>query len=214
MIHFDTPALKYLEDEIKLTYDGWDCDDYTRCRGMLRARKRILNELTLAHQAELLPNIITFNETLSDALRKMYNRTHDLYSRISAFQPDIEITAKCYLAHEYPSLHPYQESFRQDLWEALCDSGWNPLYDTGVTHSLEFPRDLNVPFESFIGMDIPPLNWNEGLNPKLTKDLHLINAFHNLFDHTNFAITDFIYVRDFVEDINIHIEQNINNRNQ
>lgn len=63
-------------------------------------------------------------------------------------------------------------------------------------------------------MDCLPPNWNEGLDGELTKDLHLINAFHNLFDHTNFALTDFIFVRDFVEDINIHLEQNIYNCHQ
>ena len=35
----------------------------------------------------------------------------------------------------------------------------------------------------------------------MTKDLHLIDAFHNLFDHTDFAITDFIYCREFYYEI-------------
>lgn len=29
-------------------------------------------------------------------------------------------------------------------------------------------------------------NWNEGLNPKLTSDMHLIYPFHNLYEHTCF----------------------------
>ncbi len=56
-------------------------------------------------------------------------------------------------------------------------------------------------------MDCLPPNWNEGLDGELTKDLHLINAFHNLFGHTNFALTDFIFVREFNIEINIHIEE-------
>ena len=138
----------------------------------------------------------------------MYNHAHNLYAQVSAFEPNIELTAECYLPQKYPSLHPYQEANRQELWGALCDTGWNPLYYTGVTHSLELPRDLGVSFEAFIGMHIPPTNWNEGLDSELTKDLHLINAFHNLFDHTNFALTDFIFTRDFVENIHIHLEKN------
>ena len=47
----------------------------------------------------------------------------------------------------------------------------------------------------------------EGLDRELTKDLHLINAFHNLFDHTNFALTDFIFVREFNIGININFEE-------
>ena len=36
---------------------------------------------------------------------------------------------------------------------------------------------------------------------------HLHSAFHNLFDHMNFAITDFIYVRKFETEINIEINK-------
>ena len=41
-------------------------------------------------------------------------------------------------------------------------------------------------------------NWNEGLDTNLTKDLNLIYPFHNLFEHTIFALTDFIYCQDFI----------------
>ena len=52
-------------------------------------------------------------------------------------------------------------------------------------------------------MEGPSSNWNEGLDQELTKDFRLINAFHHLFDHTDFAITDFIYCREFYYEINI-----------
>ena len=56
-------------------------------------------------------------------------------------------------------------------------------------------------------MDCPPPNWNEGLDPELTKDLHLISQFHNLFQHMLFALTDFIYVRKFRTEINVEIRK-------
>ena len=37
-------------------------------------------------------------------------------------------------------------------------------------------------------------NWNEGLSPELTSDMHLIYPFHNLYEHTCFSI--FTPVRD------------------
>ena len=208
MITYDDYALKRLEREIVYSYEGIR-GDYTNHENLLEVRKDLLNHQALANQSELLPNIIAFNDALRSALLNMYNHAHNLYAQVSAFEPNIELTAECYLPLEYPSLHPYQEANRQELWNALCDTGWNPLYNTGVTHSLEFPRDLSVSFESFIGMDIPPTNWNEGLDQELTKDLHLINAFHNLFDHTNFALTDFIFVREFNIEININLEEPI-----
>jgi hypothetical protein len=117
---------------------------------------------------------------------------------MSAIVPDIELTAKCWLAYDYPSLHPYQGEDRQGLYDAICDSGWNLMYDDGIPFPLVLPDHLEESFESFIGLDCPPPNWNEGLNMELTKDLHLIRQFHQLFDHTKFAITDFIFCRDFV----------------
>ena len=58
-------------------------------------------------------------------------------------------------------------------------------------------------------MDSPPPNWNECLDQKLTKDLHLTLPFHHLFTHMKFAITDFIYVRQFETEINIEIEKSL-----
>ena len=37
--------------------------------------------------------------------------------------------------------------------------------------------------------------------------LHLINQFHTLFQHMNFALSDFIYVRKFKTEINIIIDK-------
>ena len=73
--------------------------------------------------------------------------------------------------------------------------------------TLTFPRDEGYTFDSFIGMDCPPPNWNEGLDPELTKDSHLISQFHNLFQHMLFALTDFIYVRKFRTEINVEIRK-------
>jgi hypothetical protein len=139
----------------------------------------------------------------------MYDRAHELHRQMSAIQPDIMLTAKCYLAYDYPALHPYQNEDRQDLFDAICDFGWNQLYADGVTFALELPRDINIPFDTIRGMDSAPFNWNEGLDPELTKDLHINRAFHNLFDHTKFALTDFIFVREFNIEININFEEPI-----
>ena len=48
-----------------------------------------------------------------------------------------------------------------------------------------------------------------GLDRELTKDLHLTRAFHNLFEHMEFAITDFVYVREFETEINIEIIKSV-----
>lgn len=210
MIQYDEQTLQLIEEEISYIYNS-DATGYPQSEYLLDLRKRILNEqaCTRKAQEELLPDIIAFNDALHDALKRMYDRAHELYRQMSAIQPDIQLIAKCYLAYDYPALHPYQNEDRQDLFDAICDFGWNQLYADGVTFALELPRDINIPFDTIRGMDCAPFNWNEGLDPELTKDLHINRAFHNLFDHTKFALTDFIFVREFNIEININFEEPI-----
>ena len=203
-------CIEVLEREIISRFN-----DY-RCYGsnndvLLSLRKDIINKQVLANQKEMLPYIIAFNDALREALLDMYNRAHRIWDKMIAIidegdGEEFELAAKCYFDTDYPALHPIQGKDRQDLWHALCDEDLNPLYADGIsTLTLTFPRDDEYTFDSFIGMDCPPPNWNEGLDQELTKDLHLINQFHTLFQHTNFALIDFIYVRQFKIEINIEI---------
>ncbi len=202
-------SIKMIEKEIIYGYNN--TRNYaSNGDALLNLRKNIINKELLAHQADILPDIITFNDALREALREMYDRAHRIWDKmIDSIDEDgeeMELTAKCYFDADYPALHPIQGDDRQDLWYALCDEDLNPMYTDGISVlTLTFPRDEGYTFDSFIGMDCPPPNWNEGLDPELTKDLHLISQFHNLFQHMLFAITDFIYVRNFRTEINIEI---------
>lgn len=188
--------------------------DYTDYDCLLSLRKDMINERALTHQEEILPDIIAFNDALSNALREMYDRAHGMWDAIrenKCFGESTELTAKCFLSNEYPKLHPIQGGDEmQMLWSALCDSGWNKLYNDGVTlNTLCFPSDEKESFNALIGLEDTPQNWNEGFDRELTKDLHLTSAFYNLFEHTMFAITDFIYVRKFETEINIETHNSI-----
>lgn len=203
-------SIEAIEKEIIQKFNDTSCyesnDDY-----LLALRRSIINKKVLARQKELLPDIIAFNNALREALREMYDRAHRVWDKVvqnidESDREEIELTAKCYFDYTYPELNPIQGEDRQDLWDALCDGDLNPMYADGIsTLTLTLPRDEDYTFESFIGMDCPPPNWNEGLDQELTKDLHLINQFHTLFQHTNFALIDFIYVRQFKIEINIEI---------
>jgi hypothetical protein len=199
-----------IEREIILKYNDYRCYDSDN-DVLLSLRKDIINKQVLANQRELLPDIIAFNDALREALRDMYDRAHRIWDKMiniidEGDGEEMELTAKCYLDADYPALHPMQGDDRQDLWYALCDGDLNSMYADGISVlTLTLPRDENYTFDTFIGMDCPPPNWNEGLDSELTKDLHLISQFHNLFQHMLFAITDFIYVRNFRTEINVEI---------
>lgn len=210
MIEVSNPEIRLIEDHILMAYNDPRMI-YQNCRSLLKLRKTIINEIVLARQDEILPDIIAFNDALQNALKDMYDRARLIWDTVrcnDAFTDEIELTAKCFLGYDYPELHPVQGDDRQELWDALCDSGWNPLYEDGVTiTTLTLPRDIDDSFDSLTGMDCPPPNWNEGLDQELTKDLHLISPFHHLFDHTMFALTDFIYVRKFETEIHIEVDR-------
>ena len=205
-------SVKMIEREIIQGYNNTRCYDSDN-GALLSLRKNIINKEMLAHQKELLPNNIAFNDALREALREMYDRAHRIWDKMienidETDGEEMELTAKCYFDADYPALHPIQGGDRQELWYALCDEDLNPIYADGASVlTLTFPRDEDESFDSFIGMDCPPPNWNEGLDPELTKDLHLISQFHKLFQHMNFALTDFIYVRKFKTEINIEIRK-------
>ena len=208
-------SIEAIEREIIYRYKSTRCyetnDDY-----LLVLRRSIINKRVLAHQKDVLPDIIAFNDALREALREMYNRVHRVWKKVIDVMDEtdgeeMELTAKLYFDYTYPELHPLQGEDRQDLWDTLCDGDLNPMYADGVSVlTLTLPRDEDGSFDSFIGMDCPPPNWNEGLDQELTKDLHLINQFHTLFQHMNFALTDFIYVRKFKTEINIAISGSLN----
>ena len=199
-----------IEREIIQKYNDYRCYNADN-DVLLSLRKDIINKQVLANQKELLPDIIAFNDALREALRDMYDRAYRIWDKMidiidEGDGEEMELSAKIYLDTDYPALHPIQGEDRQDLWYALCDEDLNPMYADGISMlTLTFPRDEDYTFDTFIGMDCPPPNWNEGLDPELTKDLHLISQFHNLFEHMLFAITDFIYVRKFRTEINIEI---------
>ena len=195
--------IQAIEREIICNYED-STGDYSNLKCLLSLRKELINRRVLAHQEEILPDIIAFNDAITQALREMYDKAQRIWNSIKDnkdFSEKTRLTAKCFLGYDYPELHPVQGEDRQELWYALCDSGWNPLYENGVTLPVLTLPNESESFDSLIGMDCPPPNWNEGLDYELTKDLHLTSAFHNLFEHMEFTITDFIYVRKFETEI-------------
>ena len=196
--------------EKEIIYSFHNSRDY---ENLLSVRRDMINHIVKANLSEFLPAIIEFNDKLTNALQEMYQSEHAIWDSIKDnlyVYGNVELTAHCFLDHNYPALHPIQCQYRHELWNALCNIDHNILYYNGVTlKELVLPRDSGVSFQSFIGMDCPPPNWNQGLDAELTKDLHLIQQFKHLFLDMKFAITDFIYVRDFDFKINLEVNKTI-----
>ena len=176
-------------------------------RHLMEKRKRIINHVFWQQEKAFLPDIVEFNEALASAFHETWNKVTDLHSKYGC--EDIE--ASLWFGPEFPKKHPLAviSSFGgkynyQELWEALTDPDAHKEYNYGIGTSATPLRLADETFEEFIGLSDGCTNWNEGLDQELTKDLHLILPFHTLYEHTSFAITDFIYVRDF--NINVVID--------
>ncbi len=176
-------------------------------RHLMEKRKRIINHVFWQHEKVFLPDIVEFNEALTRALRETWYKGADLHNKYGYEG----IEASLWFGSEFPKKHPLAviSSFGgkynyQELWEALTDPDAHKEYKYGIGTSVTPLRLAEETFEEFIGLSYGCTNWNEGLDQELTKDLHLILPFHTLYEHTSFAITDFIYVRDF--NINVVVD--------
>lgn len=150
MINLHDYYIELIEKRILCTFTD-SPQEYSYCDFLLSLHKAMINKRMLAHQEEILPDIIAFNDALRDALKEMYDRAHSIWDSIkdNGWGDNVEVTAKCFLCYDYPELHPLQGEDRKVLWEAICDNHWNPLYEDGVTVStLTLPSDIDESFDA------------------------------------------------------------------
>lgn len=185
-----------------------DDSGYDEGKCMLPLRKKLINEIVISHQEDYIDAIKAFNNCLTDALKEMCDRANRIYDEVSKhkdYGDEIKLKASLYFSKRYPEAHPVQSDDRQDLWDALLYYQCREAYSSGIT-TYYLPRGAcGYPFELFTGINGSSPSKIEGFDPELTKDLKLTDQFHHLYNHTEFAITDFIYVRDFYSEINVEI---------
>lgn len=94
--------------EKEIIYSFHNSRDY---ENLLSVRRDMINHIVKANLSEFLPAIIEFNDKLTDALHEMYESAHTIWDSIEgglALYDDVELTAHCFLGHNYPALHPVQ----------------------------------------------------------------------------------------------------------
>lgn len=179
---------------------------------LLRIRKTILNEMFVMddYYLQLLSD---FNEAMMQQMIEMRRRTIALYESVAkaGLAGTIEVEGKCFLGYDYPPLHPIQDERTKQMWDILNGSfdDYIPLYHNGFGQFRIDTYHSPVPTieseQQMLYLSEETDNWNEGLDSELTKDMHLIFAFHDLFEHMEFAIFDLLWVRDFNIELNVEI---------
>lgn len=216
---FEDPRIKMLENDIALWNDHCRYTDEEKhvMKQLLRCRSNVLYELNV-YDSDMHQLLVSFNDRLRKACAELYNKvmtTYEEYCNRTDSFGDFEVEGKIYLGAEYPNHHPLQTETAKQVWDALTQGGFEPLYDDGCAWSLhcskEYPPEHGgcETFEKWIGMEDENDNWNEELDREWSKDLHMIQPFHNLYDHCNFSLYDLIYVHDFDLEVHIQLERNV-----
>ena len=81
MVDLHDYDIERIEREILWKYND-NRHDYSDCDCLLSLRKDMINKRVLAHQEEILQDIIAFNDALRDALKEMYDRAHCIWDSI------------------------------------------------------------------------------------------------------------------------------------
>ena len=186
----------------------YKCEHPAQFRTLLHLRKEMLDLWAHYNQNLLYDAIKAFNDSLTEALAKLYKQAHETYGNIK-YAPNAELTARCFLTLEKPKAFNDLGLFRKEVWYALSDAeNYNPLYQHGVSfYELSLPQDLDVSFDHFIGI-YEKTDWiPDFLSELREKGLFVNSGFYNLATASYFAVTDFICVRKFETNIDIHIEQ-------
>jgi hypothetical protein len=200
-------------------------------QNLLSIRKTILNEMFVMddYYLQLLSD---FNEAMKQQMIEMRRRTIALYESVAKAElpGTIEVEGRCFLGYDYPSLHPIQDERAKRMWDILNGTidDYIPLYSKGFGqfrintfhlikdehwqpgpdgfHLCTFRSIPEIESEhKMLYIDDELDNWNEGLDREMTKDLHLIYPFHDLFEHMEFSIFDLLWVRDFNIELNVEI---------
>lgn len=223
-----TPELQEIENRIRELYgketEFIDCENLhemqernikAKChiielQHLIKHRKKIINAKLLKYQNELLPNIIEFNDALKWAFRNLWDMAEKIHDEINFECQEIEATL--WFDTYFPEKHPlagkpdWPVRIPPSLWMAIMDPDIHIEYRYGIHHSIILNDCLTEDsFNNFIGLGKSTPNWNEGLDRELTKGLHLIMPFHTLFEHTCFALSDLIYIRDFRYEVNVEM---------
>ncbi len=219
---YNYPEIKKAEEELVRIFTRYAPIDspYGLCtfneegkeivESLFNKRKKILDDM-FAMDKEYKRLLQDFNEALKMELMDIRNKSIKAYNAAITINPEAEVNAKakCYLGCTYPKLHPIQTQRAKQIWAILNGScGCLDLrYKDGVLgfgydyYGQEERRDdyILYPIKEFT-------NWNEGLDPIMTQDMHLVYAFHHLYHRCKFSIFDLLWVRDFTSEITVSID--------
>ena len=210
---YEDPQVVAIENKILMTgtHKGYvnehDFDELFRERSWLLNRAFEFNDAN----AKLMRD---FNECLRKALTDLYHKTHEYFQTVAEWNDwkNYNVWALLKLGDypgNYPPLHPVQTERRREIWEIMS------VYDDYYVKCGINGGDLAVDVDDkereslmyFLYLNEEVDNWNERLPRDWSKDMNLLHGFHNLYDHTWFSLYDFLFVREFTQEFEFHVDR-------
>jgi len=201
-------TLEHLMD--RFNYVGSEDDDDRDW--IAKERRDYINDAIWDDQELWLPYLVEFDNAAKVAMRELFDHGKRVFDKMSALYKGriVDVNASLFPSKHYSKLHPVQDRFHEMLWEnVLLSERTNEYFDCFLPH-LWWSTDRDPNPEKLEDIEVYGLdddNWNEGLDRELTKDLHLSHYFHHIWECSSFAYTDFIFVREFDQHIEVVIEK-------
>lgn len=142
---FENSRIKMLENDIASWNDHCRYTDEEKhvMKQLLRRRSNVLYELNV-YDSDMHQLLVSFNDRLRKACAELYNKvmtTYEEYCNRTDSLGDFEVEGKIYLGAEFPKHHPLQTETAKQVWDALTQGGFEPLYDDGCAWSLHCSKE-------------------------------------------------------------------------
>lgn len=179
--------------ELRVTLMDYKYDDYT-----LRRRKRFLDDAFVynANNADLMRGV---SNCLCRAINELHRKCLTVYKAVQDSCVSGTITVTGTIMPTFPRSHPRFCDEEEEIVNSLCDSTYNPSINLmrGVFIQCE-EEDYD---ETILGMEKLFCSTDEWLCGKQVP--RILNFWLN---HTNYAIYDLLYVREYTFEIDVDID--------
>lgn len=198
-------VIKDIEERVLALYNLKCYDENKKAiRELLALRKDILDSHIVPDADNYYEDLMAFSNNLLDALRKLYDKSCNLFGNLSAQEEDdFDLTGTIHL--DVADL--YTDDCKDTILTILADSGIHTEYTNGccICPIMLKKNDHIRPFREFIADD--GKSWSEHL-PSKCDDIPLPIQFHHLYDHTLWSLQDLLVINKFYKDIEINIYDN------
>lgn len=182
---------EYQELRVALMDDEYD--DYT-----LRHRKRLLDDAFIynADNADLMCEL---SDCLCRAINELYKKCLIVYKTVQGSDVNGTITIIGNIMPTFPNSHPCFCEEEEEIVNSLCDGTYNPSIN--LMRGVFIQNEEEECDESVLGM--------EGLfcsTEGWLCDQQVPRLLNHWLAHTNYALYDLLWVRDYTFEIDVDIE--------